>query len=825
VAVVSLAVGAVTSSTARVIARVAGTTARLAVSESSDLAQPTWFDAGSVSSDGAYQFTATGLSPTTQYFYGVEDTGVLDTTTKGKFRTYGLEGTPWSHTVATIGDAGLSPTYPGSGSELVASRISNAPTFDTVRLANPDLVAHLGDLTYYDLGSGDHGVVGGGSVTNYRRMYTDVFAQTRQHRLYRETPWAYMWDNHDYGYSPSPGYPDGMVPGKGNAAQAYRERVPHYPTPEATGSPYQSWQMGRVLYILNDTRYNRSFTLDADSPTKTMLGEEQLSWMFNLLQTTTAEALVWLMPTPWLHDDGGIHHWGAFTYERDAIIEFLTTTPVPASNGARMWNQSLVQVTADIHALGLCSPAHNGLGGFPVMLTAGIDATPHHGNDAVYDLGYQGGREQWGTVGVVDDGNQIVITLTGWYQSSPWGAQSLQIETPDAVPPLPAPPPQFSEAAVRQEVTWLAVNRVSGTIIAELPEVECRPRLQLSAFASTSLSIPLTSDKSSHVPIQTLLAATDGRVGAVVAIVNDVPIWMGLPANRYRGTDKNLHVPSANTPESYLLKRLARDIEFVEADRSRVALALAMQAESMDGLGQGIGFEYDVEDTGELITIGYKTTDRLKIYNGIRDLCAQGLEFTANLDWADGSQTRISKVLKIARRIGVLDAPNIPVLDTDVSVSWYKHSESWADEDYANHITWIGPGQGDSQPAKTAIDRTGLGFGFPLVESVASPGNNIGDDVNLRALAESDLARRKTGVESLEIRASLHEGPLPCIHARLGDMLGHHLNGPGHPKPTVYDPTDYALIGSGRLTGIEIDPTGGTWTPFLVEDPTLEGVL
>jgi hypothetical protein len=818
-AAVSLAVGAVDSTSARVVARIAGTTARLAVSLQTDLSQPTWFGPDATSSDGAHRFSITGLSPLTQYYYGVEDNGVLDTTTTGKFRTFAPAGTPWSHTVATIGDAGLAPVYPGSGSELAPTRISNAPTFDTVRQSNPDMLCHLGDIAYYDLGTGDHGIVGGGSLTNYRRLWTDTFAQSRQHQLYRQIPSQHMWDNHDYGYTGT--YADGLHIYKANAAQAYRERLPHYPTPEASGSPYQSWQMGRVLYILSDTRYNRSDGAEVDSPTKTILGSAQKAWFKNLLLTTTAEALVWLMPTPWLHTSLSGHNWGSFTFERDELAAFLSTTPVPASDGARMWNKSMVQVTGDIHSLGLCSPAFNPFGGFPVMLCASIDATPS-GDATFYDLGYQPGREQWGTVGVQDDGTQITITLTGWNQTNPWGSQSIVVDTPDDVPPLPTAPPVFAEAVAKEEVTWLAVNRVSGTIIAELPEVKCTPRLQLSAYASTSVAIPLTSDKNSHVPIQTLLAATDGRLGAVVAVVNDVPIWMGLPTNRYRGSDDDLHVPSANTLESYLFKRFARDLEFEDIDRSRVALALAQQAESLNGIGQGLGFEYDVQDTGELITIGYKTTDRLKIYNAIRDLCAQGLEFTANLDWADASQARISKVLKIARRIGVIDSPVMPVLDTDVSVISYTQSESWADEDYANYITAIGPGQGDSQPSKTAVDNAGFAFGYPLVESVISPSNNVGDDVNLQAFANADLARRKTGVESLKITASLHAGPQPCIHARLGDMLGHHLNGSGHPKPTFDDPTDYALVGSGRLTGIEIDPTGGTWTPNLVEDPTLE---
>jgi alkaline phosphatase D len=821
VAAVSLTVGAVDASSARVVARIAGTTARLAVSEQSDLSQPAWFEPEAVSSDGAHRFSVTGLSATTQYFYGVEDDGVLDTTKKGKFRTHAPVGTAWSHTVATIGDAGLAAVYPGSGSELVPSRISNAPTFDTVRLANPDMVCHLGDIAYYDLGTGDHGVVGGGSLTNYRRLYTDIFAQSKQHQLYRDVPFQYMWDNHDFGYTGT--FSDGLHIYKANAAQAYRERVAHYPTPEPTGSPYQSWQMGRVLYILSDTRYNRSDGAELDSPTKTILGESQKQWFKNLLQTTTAEALVWLMPTPWLHTSLSGHNWGSFTYERDEIAAFLSTTPVPASDGARMWNQSMVQVTGDIHSLGLCSPSFNPFGGFPVMLCASIDATPS-GDATFYDLGYQPGRDQWGTVGVVDDGTQITIALTGWAGSAPWGSQSIVVETPDAVPPLPTAPPVYAEPSARQEVQWLGVHRVTGQILCELPDVECSPRIQLSAYASSSVAIPLASDKGS-APIQSILAATDGRLGALVCVVNDLPLWMGLPANRHRGSDGKLHVPSANTPESYLLKRLARDVDFVNADRSRVALALAQQAEALNGLGQGLGFEYDVTDTGELISMSYKTTDRMKILDAMRALCAQGLEFTVGLDWADAAQTRLVKILRIARRIGVLDAPNPPVLDTDVSIVSYTHHESWAEDDYANHVTPIGPGQGDSQPTVSpAVDLAAISGGYPIVESVISPGNNVKDDVNLRVFADADLERRRNGVESIEIEASLYEGPRPGVHARIGDMLRYRCDGPGHPRPTIEDPTDHSLTGAGRLTSILIYPGKNTWVPGLVEDPTLEAL-
>jgi alkaline phosphatase D len=424
---VSIAVGAVTSNSARVIARVKGTRQRLAVSGRPDLSMARFFDPKSTTSDGYASYSATGLRPNTQYWYAIEDTGTLDRNVTGRFRTHPAVGTPYSHTVATIGDAGLKPTTPGSGSELLPNRISNAPTFDAVRAANPLMTVHLGDLHYYDLGSGDHGVRGGASVNNYRRAYTDIFAQSRQHRLYREIPFQYMWDNHDYGYTA--GYADSTHAGRAAAAQVYRERVPHYPTPDASGAIYQSWQIGRVLYVLNDTRFYRSATLSPDSPQRTILGRTQLDWMRNLLRTTTAQALVWLMPTPWLHDDGGIHHWGSHTYERDALVQFLSTTAVPASGGARKWSQSMVQVTADIHALGLCSGRHNPFGGFPVMLCASIDAIPSADLTPTYDLGFRAGRNQWGIVGVDDDGRQITINLIGKVGASPWRSQRLVIPT------------------------------------------------------------------------------------------------------------------------------------------------------------------------------------------------------------------------------------------------------------------------------------------------------------------------------------------------------------------------------------------------------------
>lgn len=814
-AAVSLAVGAVDSNSAVVVARIAGTTARLAVSLQSDLSQPTWFEPDTTSSDGAHRFSVTGLSSLTQYYFGVEDDGALDTTTTGRFRTFAPPGTPWSHTVATIGDAGLSPVYPGSGSELFPSGVSNAPTFDTVRQSNPDMLCHLGDIAYYDLGSGDHGIVGGGSLANYRSLWTDTFAQSRQHQLYRQVPSQHMWDNHDYGYTGT--FADGLHIYKANAAQAYRERLPHYPTPEPSGSPYQAWVMGRVLYILSDTRYSRSDGAEVDGPTKTILGESQKAWFKNLLQTTDAEALVWLMPTPWLHTSLSGHNWGSFTFERDELAAFLSTTPVPASNGERMWNQSMVQVTGDIHSLGLCSPGNNPFGGFPVMLCASIDATPS-GDTTFYDLGYQPGRDQWGTVGVVDDGSQITISLTGWAGPSPWGSQSIVITTEAEPEPVPPAPPIIAIPTVRSSVTWLGVHQTTGRIIAELPDITGEPNRQLSAYANAQLEIPLADPGPGHVPIEQILQCTDGRSAALVCVINDLPLWVGMPTDRVYGSAPTMTVPTC-TPEGYFVKRRVKDHSFRGMDRAMVAYQLALDAEQLDGQWQGLGLEYDIRLTGDLIDIDYVATDRTTVYDAIRTLCADGLEFEIAFDWADASMTRVVKILRIARRIGRVDAP-AAMFDTRAGTALdYRQRDSWQAGKYANHIVAIGPGQGESQPASDpAIDTFALDNGAPVVEHIIEPGNQITDPVMLTSFANTELPFRQYGSTVYEVDGILNGYPRLGVDCLNGDMVSLRLTGPGHRRGRE-------LVAEPRMTGWSANPKEGTWKPRFQDDVELNAEL
>ncbi|KPC75315.1 hypothetical protein ADL26_07995, partial [Thermoactinomyces vulgaris] len=160
--------------------------------------------------------------------------------------------------------------------------------------------------------------------------------------------------------------------------------------------------------------------------------------------------------------------------------------------------------------------------------------------------------------------------------------------------PVPPAPPAIAIPVIKQSVTWLGVHQTTGQIIAELPDIKGEPREQLSAYANAQMTIPLAG----KVPIEQILACTDGRSSALTCIINDVPMWMGIPSDRRRGSGPNMIVPTY-TPEGYWLKRRVKDHSFVNVDRAMVAYQLALDAESMDGQWQGLGFEYDIELTGE----------------------------------------------------------------------------------------------------------------------------------------------------------------------------------------------------------------------------------
>lgn len=419
-----MVVGETTDTSAAFVAKVdGGGPVRVAVADNEDMNNPVFTDSQAVDAQGVAKVAIQDLIFDTQYWWQVEDNSVVDTSLTGRFRTHPQLGAPASFTLAAASCAGLSSDFPGDGSELASNRLSNHPVFDTIRQSDPLMFVHLGDFHYYDLGSGNHGITGGGSLANYRAGYDDVFNQSRQAQLYREVPWAYIWDDHDFGPNDS----DGTHVDKANAATVYRERVPHYELPNANAI-YQAWQIGRVQFIASDARYFRDPNSDPQSSSKTMLGSAQKTWMQSVLSSSTASALVWFMSSQWIHPSGS-DTWASFTDERDELVEMLEDTG---------WLGRMVMVYGDRHALGLTGGAKNPWGDFPVLQAASLDSSFGGASSDLFDIGPDTpGRGQYGTVTVNDSGSVLTIKLTGWQDGIEWGSYTLGVPVESSSPILP----------------------------------------------------------------------------------------------------------------------------------------------------------------------------------------------------------------------------------------------------------------------------------------------------------------------------------------------------------------------------------------------------
>lgn len=397
--------GALTDTSVRVIADTAPpTNGSLLVADNEAMTGAVTIGPVTATGEGILAFTVTGLDADTRYWY-VVDAGGLNVSYKGTFRTHpGPVGEPASYIFGAAGDAGL--TGAGDASHIT-NAVSNNPVFDTMRIQGRAeewaWFSHLGDLHYRNIAANTPAL--------YRAAYDDNFnynlgfnPAARQGMFLREFGVTYVWDDHDFG----PNNSDRTAAGRPAAQQVYRECVPHYPLPDAAGI-HQSWQVGRVLYIASDVRSFRDPNSDAQSPTKTMLGSAQKAWMENLLSTTSAEALVWQTPSRWLADGAGTDTWNSFLHERAEMIQMFGDTG---------WLDRMIQLTADMHSLSMCSGPGNPHGGFPIYMLAGMDSD--FGTvDTLYDIGSTPERRQYGTVRVTDSGHTIALAVTGYRDYTP----------------------------------------------------------------------------------------------------------------------------------------------------------------------------------------------------------------------------------------------------------------------------------------------------------------------------------------------------------------------------------------------------------------------
>ncbi|GAA0902796.1 hypothetical protein GCM10009557_78790 [Virgisporangium ochraceum] len=322
------------------------------------------------------RLTATGLRPDTPYAY------VLD-----------VDGSP-DHSRG-VGRLRTMPTGPASFTVALGSCArtgSNGSVFDAIAAVHPLLYLQTGDLHYGNPAAADPAL--------FDALYRRVLTAPAQAALYRSVPVSYVWDDHDYG----PNDADSTAPTRGVARAAYRGHVPHHPMPAGdNGAIYQAFSVGRVRFVLTDTRSERTAT--------TMLGAPQLAWLENELVTSarTHALVVWVNPDPWIAaPDPAADNWGAYPAERRHLAD------VVAGAGIR----NLVMLAGDAHMVAIDDGSHTGYsstgsGGFPLLHAAALDR-PGNVKGGPYSEGAFPGAGQFGTLSVTDDGGPTVeVDLAG----------------------------------------------------------------------------------------------------------------------------------------------------------------------------------------------------------------------------------------------------------------------------------------------------------------------------------------------------------------------------------------------------------------------------
>lgn len=401
-----------------------------------------------------------------------------------------------------------------------------------------------------------------------------------------------------------------------------------------------------------------------------------------------------------------------------------------------------------------------------------------------------------------------------------WKSYTLQIElgddgggTPEepTVPNLTVP---ASEPVIQPTIRWIGCDLSTGDIISELPDLSCdRFSRGLGTYTSAGTELPIPLSGPAAIGPRAI-QATEPRRTMLVAIVNDLPVWAGIVLRRVAGSGSSMQL-SCVSPEGYLARRKVRDHTFNQTDDARIMSIIAQDAESIDGIGGGLGLVHEIRDSGSKSDETYLKSDRVSVLQRMQELSRRqgGPEWTVDLVWSDDDQTRVDKVLRVAPRIGG-DAD--AVFDSQGGSVEYTLEEDYSDGRGANWVEAYGVGEGDDQPGSAPVyDADDLARGIPIYERHWQPSSSIETQTVLDRHARAEYERLSEGAKVWKITARWDQYPRYGVDWKLGDTVAWSLV--GHRHPTGVD-------GSGRVIGWELQPRTGMMTPILL-DPTSESAI
>lgn len=390
----------------------------------------TFGSAATPDADGWSKSVFTGLSAATLAAYDVEVTAtdgfVTTIPSVGQGKTLPTAGAPANF---TFGFGSCFDTLNGS------LTTPNTGAFARLRARNPDLMFHLGDFTYADnVGS---------SQSSHRVDLEQVLSYSPALQdLVRDSATFYLKSDHDAGGG------NNSAPGSwtaGNRAAALQTFS--YPTRPDSNGLYYTVEVGRVLFIVTDTRYLVTST--------SRLGTAQKAWFKEQMQRSHP-VKVWVQEAAWIDNEPaevGGDKWQDFAAEKSELGTFLSTTAVG----------QVLTIHGDQHALAADDGTNNEWGGFPSFCAA-----PFRNYTSIKTENYTDwsegfhpnpvGAEQanHGFCTVTDTGEQITLALRG-YDTSNTQRIAMDVVVSTAAPE-PGDGPSVVVAGVEYQPTWTVVQ-------------------------------------------------------------------------------------------------------------------------------------------------------------------------------------------------------------------------------------------------------------------------------------------------------------------------------------------------------------------------------
>lgn len=318
---------------------------------------------GRSSTSEAVDFTvkvdATGLAPNTRYYYRFSVLGVVSPIGRTKTLPEG--------DVERVRLAMTSCSHHAFGYFNVYAQIA--------KLEDLDAVLHLGDYIY-EYGKDDiynnaflfdrqhepaHEML---SLSDYRTRHAQYKRDADSRAMHQNHPLIAIWDDHEFANDAWKGGAENHDPAKEgswkerarNAVQAYYEWMPIRPPNEKRKErAYRQFAFGELLSLnMLDTRYIgrdeqiKSFDGSEKDPKRSLLGEDQESWLFDKLRDSQEQGVKWKflgqqvqmlqlrLFGKYLNKDS----WDGYQASRDRLLSFIEDEKI----------DNVVVLTGDVHS-------------------------------------------------------------------------------------------------------------------------------------------------------------------------------------------------------------------------------------------------------------------------------------------------------------------------------------------------------------------------------------------------------------------------------------------------------------------------------------------